>query len=129
MSMYIEKAKELGELILKSEQSKLLSEASATFKSNEEAVAKMDEFNKYRENVRISMQNPNVSKEEIDILTKKITEMTIELKQDEVIGALVFAENEFNGFVNQIMGVLKDTITGNPKKEQCSSGDCSGCSC
>lgn len=131
MSIYIKKAKELGELIINSEQSKLLAEASATFKANEVAIKKMEEFNNYRANVQTSMQNPNITKEEIDALTKKITEMTVELKQDPIIGALVFSENEFNGFVNKIMETLKSTITGNNNddKKDCSSGDCSGCSC
>ncbi len=129
-NIYVEKAKELASLILESEQSKLLSEASATFKANEIAQEKMDEYNKYRENVQKSMQTPGLSKEEISIMTQKLTEMTTELKQDPIIGALVFAENEFNGFVNNIMTVLKNTIMGiGDEGNTCSSeGGCSGCS-
>ncbi len=128
MSIYVEKAKELANLILESEQSKLLSEASATFKANEDAQRKMEDYNKYRANVQKSMQEGGLSKEEISALTQKLTEMTTELKQDPIIGALVFAENEFNGFVNNVMTVLKNTIMGVEDTSECSSGSCSSCS-
>ncbi len=129
-NIYVEKAKELAGLILESDQSKLLSEASATFKANEVAQEKMTEYNKYREDVQKSMQVPGLSKEEISIMTQKLTEMTTELKQDPIIGALVFAENEFNGFVNNIMTVLKNTIMGVEEKDiSCNSkNDCTSCS-
>lgn len=127
-NIYVEKAKELANLILESEQSKLLSEASATFKANEVAQKQMEDYNKYRADVQKSMQAPGLTKEEISFMTQKLTEMTTELKQDPIIGALVFAENEFNGFVNNIMQVLKNTIMGIETKENCDSNDCSSCS-
>ncbi len=128
--IYVNKAKELANLILESEQSKLLSEASATFKANETAQLKMQEYNKYRADVQKSMQAQGLTKEEISTMTQKLTEMTTELKQDPIIGALVFAENEFNGFVNNIMSVLKNTIMGVEEQQggSCSSGSCSSCS-
>ncbi len=127
-NLYFEKAKELGNLILESEQSKLLSEASATFKANDDAQKKMDDYNKYRADVHKSMQTPGLTKEEINVMTQKLTEMTTELKQDPIIGALVFAENEFNGFVNNVMTVIKNTIMGvNPEEKGCSPTDCSSC--
>ncbi len=130
-NIYVDKAKDLANLILESEQSKLLSEASATFKANDAAQAKMEEYNKYRVDVQKSMQTPGLSKEEISLMTQKLTEMTTELKQDPIIGALVFAENEFNGFVNNVMSVLKNTIMGieEEEKKSCSSSNgCSSCS-
>ncbi len=129
--IYKEKAEELANLILESEQSKLLSEASATFKANEDAQAKMEQYNKYRSDVQKSMQTPGLTKEEISSMTQKLTEMTTELKQDPIIGALVFAENEFNGFVNNVMTVLKNKIMGiEEEKSSCSTSanGCSGCS-
>ncbi|MFV0504696.1 MAG: YlbF family regulator [Lachnospirales bacterium] len=128
MSIYFDKARELGEMILASEQANTLSEATIIFQNNPEAKAKMDEYNKYQADVRNSMQSGELSKEEITKMTQRLTEMAVNLKQDEIVGGLVFAENEFNGFVNQVMSVLKVTIMGDENKiNECTQGDCSSC--
>lgn len=129
MSIYFEKARELGKLILESDQAKMLADASSVFQDTPEAKIKMEEYNKYQANVKESMHKGNLSKEEITAMTQKLTQMAVELKSDPIIGALVFSENEFNGFVNQVMGVLKATIMGDESKiNECSQGDCSSCS-
>lgn len=125
MSIYFEKARELGMLIIESEQSKAVADATATFAANEEAQVKLSEYQMYQTNVQQAMSGGAAAKEEVEIMTKKLTEMAIELKQDPIIGAIVFAENEFNAFVNQIMNVLKATITGQGEAEP--SGGCSSC--
>ncbi len=129
MSIYKEKAKELGTLILSSDQAKTLADATAIYQSSEEAQAKMLEYQQYQANVQKSMQAGEVTQEEMNKMTKHMTEMAAELKQDAVIGALVFAENEFNGFVNNIMNVVKSTIMGVDESAGCNGGCGGGCSC
>ena len=129
MSIYFEKARELGNLILESDQAQMLKEASTTFKENEEAVARLEEYKAYQRNIGESIQSGILPKEDMQVATQRLTEMAAELKQDPVIGALIFAENEFNGFVNQVMSVLKQTIMGDEgqcDKQSC-GGSCSGC--
>lgn len=121
----VEQAKELGNAILATEQAKNLADATALYEASEEAQAKMEEYRKYQEDVQKTMQSGEVSKEDIHIATQRLTEMATELKQDPIIGGLVFAENEFNGYVNQIMTVVKNTIMG--IDSSCGEGGCSGC--
>ncbi len=130
MSIYFEKARELGNLILESEQSIMLADASAEYNNNPECVKKMEDYRAYQENVKTSMQSGTLEKEEITVLTQRLTEMATELKSDPTIAALVNAENEFNGFVNQVMNVVKATIMGQPVDNgSCGSqGGCSSCS-
>ncbi len=128
MSIYFEKARELGNMILESEQSIMLADATNEYKNNEECVKKMEDYKAYQENVRTSMQSGTLEKEEITMLTQRLTEMAIELKSDPVIAALVNAENEFNGFVNQVMNVVKATIMGQDNSGCGSEDGCSGCS-
>ncbi len=129
MSIYKEKAKELGLLILSSDQAKLMADATAIYKSSEEAQAKMAEYQKYQADVQKSMQEGKISQEEFNLMTKQLTEMATELKQDAIVGALVFAENEFNGFVNNVMNVVKNTIMGIDEEEGCSCGGGCGGGC
>lgn len=126
MSIYYEKARELGDLILQSEQSLRLADATAEFKQSEEAQIKMNEYKAYQGNIQESMSKGVMSQDDFKIATKRLTEMAVEVKQDPVIGALIFAENEFNGFVNQVMNVLKMTITGE-SQAGCGEDSCSGC--
>jgi len=132
MSQYEEKARELGNLILESEQSMRLADARAAFHADPEAQPKMDVYNAYAENVQTAIDSGVMTDEQFQTAQKRMTEMVVELKAHPTIGALVAAENEFNFFVNQIMGILKTTITG--EEAGCAgcghshgSAACSGC--
>lgn len=128
MSVYFEKARELGELIIQSEESINVVDARTVFSEQPEAVAKMNEYNAYQRDVQTAMESGAMDETAFKAATKRMTEMAAELKSDAVIGALVKAENEFNYFVNQIMNVLKVTITGDTGEcgGDCEGG-CSGC--
>ena len=52
--------------------------------------------------------------------------MAEELKSQPVIGELINAENKFNNLANQVMDILRQTITGDD--ESSCGGNCSGCS-
>lgn len=130
MSIYFEKARELGNLILSSEQSLRLSDAHEAYKNNEEAKVKLEEYKAYQKNIGEGMQSGVLPKEEFQRATKVLTEMGAELKKHPVVGELISAENEFNGFVNQVMNILKQTIMGTDSEcagnDSCSGG-CSKC--
>ncbi len=126
MSEIFDKARELGNAILASDNAKMLADANNELLLDIDAKTKLDEYKKYQEDVRVSMQGGNASKEEITIMTRRLTEMATELKEIPTIGALVFAENEYNAFVNNVMGVVKATIMG--QNTECNSGACSSCS-
>lgn len=129
MSIYFEKARELGNLILTSEQAKNLADASANFNNNEEAKQKLEEYKKYSASVQESADKKVLGKDELKIATQRLTEMVVELKKDPDVAALTLAEGEFNGFVNQVMNILKLTITGAPVEEGDAKEDsCGGCS-
>ncbi|MFV0520631.1 MAG: YlbF family regulator [Lachnospirales bacterium] len=128
MSIYKEKAKELGLLILSSDQAKTMADATAIYQASPEAQAKMAEYQKYQADVQKSMKEGTITQEEFQVMTKQLTEMATELKQDPIVGSLVFAENEFNGFVNNIMTVVKNTIMG-VDEEACGCGGSCGDGC
>ena len=122
MSAYTEKARELGNLILESEKAKALEDARVAFHADPEAQPRMDVYNAYLANVQTAIDSGAMTDEQYAMAQKRMAEMVVELKAYPVIGALVTAENEFNFFVNQIMTILKTTITGEEP------GGCAGCS-
>ena len=121
MSVYMEKARELGNLILESEQAKRVADARTDFQADAEAQPRMDVYNAYVANVQTAIDSGAVTDEQYATMQKRMAEMVVELKAYPAIGALVTAENEFNFFVNQVMTVLKTTITGEEP------GGCAGC--
>ncbi len=127
MDIY-EQAKNLGEQILASDYALRMADATALYNEDTKAKALLDEYKKYQENAHKAMREPNISPEEITKITQNLTEMAIEVKKDPTIAALVYAENEFNGFVNQVMQVVKNTVMGVPEPEGgCSPDACSSC--
>lgn len=126
MSVYFEKARELADLIMQSEESFRMADARSAYLAMPEAVAKMQEYAAYQAEVQAAMKSGEMDAEGFKAATKKMTEMAGELKSDAVIGEMVKTENEFNYFVNQIMDVLKATIMGDGG-EACSSDGCGGC--
>ena len=125
MSIYFEKARELGTLILESEESKALADAGAAYEADESAKAKLDGYKDYRMAVQAKMEANELSAEEITKESQKLSEMAMELQKDPVIAGLIFSEDNFNTFVAQIMNVLRATISGMPE-ENC-NGSCAGC--
>lgn len=127
MSNYFEKARELGELIKESEYAKIMADARAVYEENEAAVQMLNEYASYQNNVKQSMDQGVMTTEQARESTQRLAAMVHELKQEPAIAALIFAENEFNAFVNQVMNVLKFTITGEDESDGCSTGECGSC--
>lgn len=127
MAAHFDKARELADLIIQSEESLRLADARAAYRSDTEAVAKMQEYTAYQSEVQTVMKNGEMNSEQFKEATKKMTEMGAELKSDPVIGELIKCENEFNSFVNQIIDVLKATITGVVNDCDKNCGGCKGC--
>ncbi len=131
MSIYNEKAKELGELILKSDQAISVNIAREALESDEDAKRKLLEYTAYQTDIQRNISKGNMTEEQYKLAIQKLTEMGAELKKHPLIGTLIFAENEFNAFINQVMNVLKSVITGIPAEESncggCQGGSCSSC--
>ena len=130
MSIYFEKARELGTLILESEESKGLADAGAAFEADENAKAKFEEYKNSRLAVQEKMAENALSPEEITKESQKLAEMAMELKTDPVIAGLIFAEDNFNTLVSQVMNILQATMSGSVAGADCGGGcaSCVGCS-
>jgi len=133
MSIYYEKAREFGNFLLQSEQAKNLTAATNTFNDDADAKKKFDDYKMYQQNIQETMHEQAFSEEEYKKAMARLTEMSAELKENTTIAGLLYAEAEFNTFVNKVLDVLKATITGVVEEEGCggcgnhgNSGGCCG---
>ncbi len=128
MSVYFEKARELGELLLSAPQGIRHEIAKNKFAQDAEAVALLNEFKSHQTGVQESVSRNALTQEEYNAAVKDLTEKTIELKKHPLIGELANSESEFYAFVNQVLDVVKSTITGEVS-EGCGCGGSCGSEC
>lgn len=122
-----EKARELGEMITETEQGKRLNDARFVFDGSEEAQRLLFEYTDFRQKIQYQMENGEMSKEKFEEAKEYMAKKADELKAHPIVGEMLQAENEFNFVVNQVMEILKATITGEESSGGC-NGSCSGCS-
>ncbi len=125
MSAVVDKAMELGELVLETAQAKKLNEAREAYNNDTEAKSRMDEFAAYKNTIQQGRDQNTLSDTEFKSAQNKLSDMSLELQAIPSIGNLISAENEFNLLVNQVFNVLRATITG--QGSGCSPSDCSSC--
>lgn len=121
-----EMARELGNMLKETQEYKRLSGARYIFDGDEEAKRSMSDYVNLRDSIKMRMESGNFSKEDFEEESKKLNKMAEELKKQPVIGELINAENRFNSLANQVMDILRQTITGD--EEGSCGGNCSGCS-
>lgn len=131
MSLYFEKARELGRLVLESEYSLRFSDADAALKANAQAQAKIEEYKKYQAMINENMRKGAVTDAELPQVNARLEEMAAELKQEPAVNDYISAENAYNQFVGQIMSVFKATLSSSSDLEDCPGcgvvRHCSGC--
>ncbi len=120
------KARELGNLILSSEQSLRLSDAKYAYENDEQSRNQLEEYKAYQNEIQCNLENGLITPEDFKEASKKLTDLGATLKKHPIIGELIASETAFNTLVNEVMAILKATITGQ-EDNGCSS--CSGKSC
>jgi len=132
MSIYLEKARELGHLILESDVAKNMGDAAAAYDADKEAVEQFEVYKARYQIFQRQLSENELSEEEYKEESAMLNEMADKLKEYKVISGIIEAENDFNDFVAAVMDVLRATIMGQTSNgcsgaSGCSSG-CSGCS-
>lgn len=134
MNDYFNKARELGNMILESDEGIKMLKARSDFYENGEAVDKTQKYNEYQAKIQEAVRTRTISDEDLKVESKKLTEMMEDLRKDSVINELIEAETKFAELTNNVMNILRATISGEDLSESgcsgCESSSCGGgCSC
>ena len=127
MSIYVEKAKELAQLILESDIAKNMADASAVYDADKEAVTKFESYKMQFEAFQQQLQEGKLGEDEYKKESERLNEIVEKLREYPSIAGIISTETEFNNFVTEIMNVLRVTIMGQIGNACGSGGNCSGC--
>lgn len=121
-----EKARELGELLVNTEEYHKVQEAESAYQEDELAQAKVNEFNELQQAVQKLMQTPDPDQAAIAAMADRLRNMQAELTEMPSIKAMNDAQTEFSNLLNQVNQVLRFIITGQVDEGGC-GGNCSSC--
>ena len=121
----LEKTRELGQMIVDSEEMKAYKAAEEAQTKDEEAQTIMQEYNIKRMNLARDMQNGKISREEaVAENTKAFDEV---LEKSASIKNYVEAKKAFDNLVNQVNRIINYYITGEDPNCTHDCSTCSGC--
>ena len=122
-----EKSRELGELLVKSEEYVKVQETETAFNEDEFAKAKVYEFNELQKAVQQMMQTPDPDQAAIAAAADRLRNMQAELVEMPSIKAMNDAQTAFTNLLTQVNQVLRFIITGQVDDGSSCGGNCSSC--
>ena len=128
MSIY-DKARELANELLLTEEAKKFIEMKYILSGNLESKDKIKRFTELSKYIR----GGSLSEEELSEKQDALNSLVEDIKRDPVLRDYTIAENEFSNLINSVMSVFNETLFEDLKDEieegsGCSSGGCGGCS-
>ena len=125
MNEILEKARELGEAIIESEEFKALKKAELEQEQDEEAMALLKEYSELRTSLAQEIQKGDVSEDEMSAIREKLEEAYEKVTTNDHITAYINAQRDFQTVLDQMNQIITFHITGeNPGG---CSGNCSSC--
>lgn len=125
MTVY-EKARELGEMILETKEGKRFYDAKFVYEGDEEAKRILAEYSQFKNTLQLKVNDGSISEEDLKQEIDKLNQMGVNARKNTVVAELTDAEKEFNGLVNTVLGILKETVLKDEENSGC-SGNCSSC--
>ncbi len=125
MAEIFEKARELGEAIIESEEYKELKKAELEQENDEEAMALLKEYSELRTALAQEIQKGDVTEEEMASIRERLEEAYEKVTTNDHITAYINAQRTFQAIIDQMNNILSFHITG--KMPGGCSGNCSSC--
>lgn len=127
MTVY-DKARELGNLLLESEEGKRLNDKRYIFDGSEESKRRLNEYSRYRESVHLKLNSGELGEEEVKLEQENLKKKIEEVTADPIISDMIRAEEDFANLVSSVMNIVRATIEGESEGFAGCSGNCRGCS-
>ena len=125
MAEIFEKARELGEAIIESEEYKELKKAELEQENDEEAMALLKEYSELRTSLAQEIQKGDISEEEMASIRERLEEAYEKVTTNDHITAYINAQRTFQAIIDQMNNIISFHITG--KMPGGCSGNCSSC--
>lgn len=126
-----QKARELGEVMVASDEYKQVQAAEAALNENEEAQALIKRFNDMQATMQEMMQSENPDKDAMSAMAANMRQTQNELTAMPEMQAVNEAQKGFAELLNSVNQVLRFVITGDVGGEQGGCGgncdSCKGC--
>ena len=128
MNEIMEKARELGEAIIESEEYKALKKAELEQEQDEEAMALLKEYSELRTSLAMEIQKGDVSEDEMASIREKLEEAYEKVTTNDHITAYINAQRDFQTVLDQMNQIITFHITGeNPGGCRGNCSSCGGC--
>ena len=125
MTEIIEKTKELGALIQKSEQVEKFNFAKAAYDADEEIQRLIKEFNLHKMTMMSLTQGENPDQERVAEVEERIKEVYEKIMQNDKMKEFQAASKAVQDLLNQVNGVIGYYVTGEEPTD--CTHDCSTC--
>ena len=111
----IEKAKELGQELVESEEYKELKKKESALYDNEEATSLLEEY----ENINKQLQMARANGQEVnDEQQKKMQSLQMKMENNPAIKSYIESQKKFNEVMNSVNKIINGYITGQNQEEQ-----------
>ena len=120
-----QKSRELGELLIATDEYRKVQEAEAAFQQDELAQAKVAEFSGLQQEVQTLMQTPDPDQALIAEKAAALRDMQARLSEMPSIHAMNEAQTDFSKLLNQANQILRFIITG--QVDEGCTGSCATC--
>ena len=125
--MVFQKARELGDLIAKSDYAKVLEAAKTAYEKNAQAVTMFEKYIAKKTLYQKNIHKKLYTAKDIAQEQKELADMSKALEDQEDVIYMLNAQEEFNSYVNKVIGILKATINMDKNcGEFCMGNHCQG---
>ena len=123
----VEKAKELGQMIVESQEFIALQKAEIRQNNDAEAIQLIANYNVKRNELMVQMQAPDVSKEKMEEVRSQMEAEFDILSANEAIGEYIESTQNFQQMMTQVNSVISHYVNGDRNGSDCESGNCGSC--
>lgn len=128
--LILDKARELGQLIISSDEFTGFKAAEAELEKNSEAKNLISIYNRKREELMVQMAQEDIDKEQMESIRNQIVEEFKKMAQNQTVKSYVEAAEVFNALISQMNSIIAFYVKGYSEEGQKSgkSTNCGGCS-
>lgn len=125
---YLQKARELGEIIAASDEFKNLKAAEEAHNSSPEVQAMVIAYNQKSQELASGISRENPSKEELENYQKTLQDELAKLRKNKIIDDFLNAKAAFDEMMKDINNIIGSYINPDTGCGGDCEGGCSGCS-